>query len=262
MIRVLVILLLLGVPAAGASIRLYLTDGTHHIVREYEVKPDRVRFYSLGRSAWEEMPLELIDLDRTEKEIKDREAERRKEAEWLEAEEQAEQEHVREVASVPADDGVYLVVGGEVRPIPHAELDVKTDKKRSVLKAISPIPTVAGKRRVLVQGEHSATVVASATPEFYIRLQREERFSIIRLTPKKGTRLVEEWAVMPVTDEVIEKHEDIETFRRQVGDYLYRIWPKQPLAPGEYAVVEFSLGEGNIQAWDFGYWPEGSAAGK
>ena len=30
-----------------------------------------------------------------------------------------------------------------------------------------------------------------------------------------------------------------------------------PLEPGEYAVVEFSLGEANIQVWDFGYWPSG-----
>jgi hypothetical protein len=32
---------------------------------------------------------------------------------------------------------------------------------------------------------------------------------------------------------------------------LYKIWPKQPLPPGEYAVVEFAEGKLNIQVWDF-----------
>jgi hypothetical protein len=34
-------------------------------------------------------------------------------------------------------------------------------------------------------------------------------------------------------------------------DGLYKIWPKQPLAPGEYAVVEFTEGKLNVQVWDF-----------
>jgi hypothetical protein len=262
MLRALLTLILMTVPLLAANIRLYLTDGACHVVREYEVKPDRVRFYSVERSAWEEMPLELVDLERTENEIREREAARRKEMEWLEGEERAEREHAREVASVPMGTGVYLVESGRMRAIPQAELDVQTDKKRSILKAVTPIPIVAGKRIVLMKGEHSSTVVPTPNPEFYIRLYREERFGIIRLTPKKGVRLVEEWGIAPVTNQVFEIHTDVEAFRRQVGDNLYKIWPEEPLTPGEYAVVEFSAGEANIQAWDFGYWPEGAPAKK
>ena len=62
-------------------------------------------------------------------------------------------------------------------------------------------------------------------------------------------------------NQVSESHEDINVFRWEAGDGLYKVWPKAPLEPGEYAVVEFSLGEANIQVWDFAYWPSGTPAG-
>jgi hypothetical protein len=61
---------------------------------------------------------------------------------------------------------------------------------------------------------------------------------------------------------VFEQHKEIEIFRREVGESLYQIWPKQPLEPGEYAVVEFSPGEANIQAWDFSYRPPTPTPGR
>ena len=255
MLRAILVAIVLVCPMPGASINLYLTDGTYQKVREYEVKDDRVRFYSLERSQWEEIPLDLIDLDRTKGEIAERESAKKSEQEFWDAEEEAERAHRREVASVPKDIGVYLVEDGRMRTIPHAELEVVTNKKRSLLKVLAPIPIVAGKRNVYVKGLYSPNVIRSATPEFYLRLDREERFGIIRLEPskKKQMRQVEEWSIVPVTNEVVEEHTDIEIFRREVGDGLYKIWPKQPLEPGEYAVVEFSPGEANVQAWDFGF---------
>ncbi len=67
-------LLLLGVAAVAANVRLYLKEGGYHVVREYQVQSDRVRFYSVERSDWEEIPLELVDLKRTEAELKERQA--------------------------------------------------------------------------------------------------------------------------------------------------------------------------------------------
>ncbi|MCC6388986.1 MAG: hypothetical protein IT167_00185, partial [Bryobacterales bacterium] len=45
--------------------------------------------------------------------------------------------------------------------------------------------------------------------------------------------------------------EEVEIFRRQVGDQLYKIWPMQPLPPGEYAVIEYTEGKVNAQIFDF-----------
>ena len=44
--------------------KLVLTDGTFQIVREYSVKDDRVRYWSVERSDWEEIPTESGGLGR------------------------------------------------------------------------------------------------------------------------------------------------------------------------------------------------------
>ena len=58
--------------AWGANLKLYLKDGTFQVVREYQVDQDRVRFYSVERSEWEVIPLDLVDLKRTESEVAER----------------------------------------------------------------------------------------------------------------------------------------------------------------------------------------------
>src|SRR5579875_1448305 len=63
--RLLLALGVLAFTAWAANIKLYLKDGSYHLVREYQVETDRVRFYSVERSEWEEMPLSLVDLDKT-----------------------------------------------------------------------------------------------------------------------------------------------------------------------------------------------------
>ena len=52
----------------AANYKLFLKDGDFQLVREYQVDGDRVRYYSVERSDWEEMPVSLIDLKRTEAE--------------------------------------------------------------------------------------------------------------------------------------------------------------------------------------------------
>ncbi len=57
-----------------------------------------------------------------------------------------------------------------------------------------------------------------------------------------------------MTKEIIEEQDQVEVFRRQLGDGLYKIWPMKPLEAGEYAVYEFTPAEFNgvsIQTWDF-----------
>src|SRR5665213_824944 len=58
----LLLLILFTLTLTAANLKLYTTDGEHQIVREYLVVGDRVRFYSVDRSDWEEVPASLIDL--------------------------------------------------------------------------------------------------------------------------------------------------------------------------------------------------------
>lgn len=234
-----------------ASIRLYLKDGEYHTVREYKVEGDRVRYYSTERGEWEEIPLELVDLKRTEAEIRQREESRKQEAALIDAEEKAERDARREAARVPVHPGVWLVDGENLTELKQAEAKLATSKGRTVLKILTPVPIVAGKVTVELDGETSATVLKNPMPEFYIRLREDERFGIARLARKKGIRVVDQISVMPVTNEKFDEIDLVEIFRRQVGDGLYKIWPQKPLAPGEYAVVEYTEGKGNIQVWDF-----------
>jgi hypothetical protein len=254
-------LLAASVSLVADSFRLFLKEGGHHSVREYAVNGDRVRYYSTERGDWEEIPVELVDLKKTEAERAERAASIKEEATALAAEDKAEREQRREAARVPQETGVYYVRDSTtLTPIPAAETALRTDKKRSILKRVSPIPMVAGKSYLELDGETSSNAVASDKPEFYFRLEREERFTIIKLTPRKAARLVQTWQKIPVSDELVQEHEAIEIFRQQFGDNLYKIWPQQPLAPGEYAVIEFTEGKGNTRVWDFSW--RGPSSGK
>src|SRR5882762_11316355 len=47
--------------------KLVLADGTFQLVREYSVQGDRVRYWSVERSDWEEIPTTLVNWDATHK---------------------------------------------------------------------------------------------------------------------------------------------------------------------------------------------------
>jgi hypothetical protein len=247
------LLFLVAFAALGANVKLYLKDGSHHVVREYKIEGDRVRFYSVERSDWEEIPLELIDLTRTEGEAREKLEAQQKEAALISAEDKAEREMREEIERVPADAGVYLVEGEKLTPIRFAESKWVSNKRRSILKVLTPIPIVAGKATIELDGEQSQNLVPSDTPEFYIRLSALERFGIFELERKKGARIVNKVSVIPVTQEIVDDMKPVEIFRRQVDEGLYKIWPMKPLPPGEYAVVQYTEGKGNLQVWDFAY---------
>jgi len=241
----------------AANLRLYLKDGTNQIVREYQVQQDRVHYYSIERSDWEDIPLELVDLKRTEAEIGAKKAAVEEEVKAVAAEEKVVQEQKREVMKIPQDAGVYqLIDGKELRILQLAESKVRNNKRRSVLKALSPIPMVTGKATMEVDNPHASYFVETSTPEFYIQLATDEQFGIIRLTPKDDYRIAEKVTIMPVTKEMVEEPEEVEIFRiAPAPNGLYKIWPQKPLEPGEYAVVEGTPGKMNMQIWDFAWSP-------
>jgi len=245
-------LIALALAAWAANQKLYLTDGSFQLVREYKVEGDRVRYYSIERSDWEEIPKEIVDLARTEKEFKSRQTELEREAKVFEAEEKVVREMEKEVMRIPQNPGVYWIEGEQAKILKQAESTVHTNKGRTVLGKLSPVPVLSGKATLEIPEAHSLAVFTNPEQEFYIQLSQPQRFGIIKLMSKGSVRVVEDLTTIPVSKEVVEERFSIETFQRQMTpDGLYKIWPKQPLLPGEYAVVEFSEGKVNMQIWDF-----------
>jgi hypothetical protein len=245
-------LVVLVFTAWAANIKLYLKDGGFHLVREYQVESDRVRFYSVERSQWEEIPLGLVDLNKTRGEESARKEELEKEAKVLSEEDKVQRQIQQEVLKIPENPGVYWMEGQQAKSIKAAESTVHTNKGRSILRTMSPLPVVTGKATVEIDASHSLNVFTNPEQEFYIQLSEMERFGIARLKPKGGVRIVENLTILPVTKEVVEEPDILETFQQQLTpDGLYKIWTKTPFEPGEYAVVEYTMGKLNMQVWDF-----------
>src|SRR6476646_8017364 len=101
------ILLTVAIAAFAANGRLYLKDGDYQLVREYQVLADRVRYFSTERGDWEEIPLELVDLDRTKKDAAERQATAEAEAKEQDVEDKAIRAEKKEAAQVPVEPGVY-----------------------------------------------------------------------------------------------------------------------------------------------------------
>ncbi len=246
-------LLVFVLTLTAANFKLYLKDGSFQIIREYSVDGDRVKYYSIERSDWEEIPAELIDLKRTETEMGARKEVLKKEEQAGADEKGAAREQRRDILKIPRDPGVYqLDDDRKLRIFKAAEGTVHSEKGRNALKAMAPVPIFAGKATLEIPGEHASEAVRGNSAEFYLQLSAFEGFGIVELTPKKGVRIVERISIQPGTKENMEERLTIPVFTKQLSDNgLYKIWPQDPLPPGEYAVIEYTDGKINTQVWDF-----------
>jgi hypothetical protein len=153
------------------------------------------------------------------------------------------------------ESGGYFKENDQVRALKLADYQIMTDKKRKTLTILSPVPLIPGKATVVIKGEHSPFVIKQDKPEFYLRLAKEEKFGIIRLTPKKNFRIVENVSIVPRVNQTYEERKQMNTFEQELMGNLFKVWPEKPLSPGEYALMEFSEAEDqqeiNLMIWDF-----------
>lgn len=263
MLRTVVLFLLSTVLLLGDTFKLYLKDGDFHLVREYQVQGDRIRYFSTERGDWEEIPKDLVDLDKTENQRKEKNDQATKSARAQDEEDKAERAQRREIESIPMESGAYFRENEQIKTLKKADYQIATSKKRKVLQVMSPIPLIPGKATVVIKGERSSFVVRDTRPEFYLRLAKEEKFGIVKLTPKKGFRIVENISIIAVSRENIESRKQVETFETQLMGNLYKVWSEKPLEPGEYALMEFSDDQNvdtqqdiDLLIWDFAIQPK------
>src|SRR5271157_264267 len=128
--KYLLALLLLVFTAWAANLKLYLKDGGYQIVREYQVQSGRVHFYSVERSQWEDIPVDLVDLRRTAAEVAERQSQLQKDAQAVAEEEKAERDLARETRRIPRDPGVYWLEGNQAKVIQVAQSAIHTNKGR------------------------------------------------------------------------------------------------------------------------------------
>jgi len=178
-----------GIPGTGSNHRLILKDGSFQPVRKYELVGDRVRYLSLDRGEWEEMPADLVDWEATRKWERDHATAQEeepspsmKEAEELDKEEAAERADQRarmpEVAKgleLPDQDGVFILDTYQGTPelveLPPTDLSLNP-KNRHGLSVLNPL---AGQRESLeIDGAHAKVHLHVNDPEIYLSLDSVE----------------------------------------------------------------------------------------
>lgn len=253
--RLLAFCLAFATALLAANQRLYLKDGDYQLVTEYEVKGDRVRYFSAEGKAWEEIPLELVDLKKTEKEAADKAASRAEMQRIEKEEDDAIRADKKLVSGVPEKPGVYMASGMVLMALTEIDAYTKENGALKILQRVAPGPMVPGKATILVDGKAAKFRITNPEPEFFFRLAAQERLSLIRLEVKKNERVVENVMIPQQQSDdtpVVEEQKTVDSFKKQYEPLLYKIWPQQPLPPGEYAIVEYTEGKMSPRVWDFG----------
>lgn len=283
-----VLLLAMVAPAQKQDTvhRLILKDGSYQLVTKYEVKGDRVHYYSSERESWEDLPSSLVDWPATEK------YERGLTTEAPEAVQlDKELEHENELAEaqlpqvapglrIPEDSGVFLLDNFQSQPqlleLHPAEGDVDQQSKGNIFRdAITPI---AGLKAVIqIEGAHAAIQAHVDVPSLYLNVDAprdaveqaknaqqpqppiSDRYRIIRVEIKGNKRILGNLK-RQVSGKVTQEQHLMKSTTTELAGAWLKLTPSESLAPGEYAVVEMMGKEGmNLYVYDFGVNPRAPA---
>lgn len=245
------------------SKKLILTDGTFQLVREYERRGDRVRYYSIERSQWEELPVELVDWEATlqaEREAERRREEIRKRIQEIQQEELARSIHVDASIEVgpglflPDSAGLYAVIDGQILALEQSPVEMKLDKGRLLTQILVPVPVIPTRHRVQLPGARATVRLRHGQPEFYFRTadDRTPEIELVRARIKGEHREVQNINTF-ITGDQIEQRDTLLLQRWPVAPRVYRFTLGQSLEPGEYVILELIPQKGiSMFVWDFG----------
>lgn len=260
-------------PPLPRGKKLILKDGTFQLVREFQIESDRVRYWSIEDSQWEELPVSLVDWDKT-KEVEAEEAARDNElvtklhkidvarkAEPLDIDASLE---VAPGIFLPPGEGLFSFDGKVVKAMSQAETESKLNKGSVLKQVLIPVPIVPTRHTISVAGAHATFRVTTGQPEFYMRTAdaREPEMDLIRTKVHKDSRSVEN--VDQLFKQTAEKADTLALQKWQVAKGVYRFTMGQVLPPGEYVFAErvkegfgYDLPDKQmaLYVWDFGVDP-------
>jgi len=246
---------------AGAAIKLFLKDGTYQLVNSYEIQGDRVRYYSVERSAWEKVPLGLVDFEATERAQREEKVEQQRQLE-----EAREISRARfslpenagfEVAPgirLPQEQGVFAFDGVRVIRMIQSSSEMVTDKKRAALLLAMPGPLAKNRAYVVLPGARAAVRILSLQPTFYVQSADGlgGKLELIAVKPRKEARQVEKVEWRGGAGKPAELRAAVALERSEVAPGLFKLTPVRPLELGEYALGELIQKKLNLDLWDFG----------
>lgn len=261
---------------AQASKRLILKDGTYQSVSKWEVKGDRVRYYSTERADWEEMPESLVDWKATDAWEKDHAESKNKELKNVLKENNADEEAsanplVAPGVRLPDGGGVFVLDQFKGQPqlveIVQNSGEINKQTGRNILRAtINPI--ASAKQSIELKGAHARIQAHTPEPEIYVDIDMDTQaqpldlanhFRIVRLQDKRDARVLGNLKVSMI-GKVSQEQAFVQARAEKFSGDWVKIVPTEPLKPGEYAVVEMlTPKEMNLYVWDFGVNPAAPA---
>jgi hypothetical protein len=261
------------------GLKLMLTDGTYQLVREYQRNGEHVRYFSMERGAWEELPASMVDWNATARAEAEMEKESKELVEKVHKQEEARRlDNVADIdaslrvgdgAFLPSGEGMFVVEGKTIRILDQAGSAKKTDMKRVIADVLSPVHAVPGKETVMMQGAHAVVRLKTNSPEFYLRepppdpdstssIQRSRRANeagpdveLVKTKVGRNTRELE--SVRTLFGQAVNENINVISMQRwEVAPNVYRFTLSQPLPPGEYVLAEVLEDGLNLYVWDFG----------
>jgi hypothetical protein len=249
-------------PTVPRGKKLVMKDGTFQIVSSYQTEGSRVRYFSVERSEWEEIPANLVDWPATKQAEADAEKTDAALTNKLKANEaEAETAPVDVDASfevvpgvfLPPGEGFFILDGQAVFPLKQSSASAKLNKGHLVEQIAVPLPVIPSRVSVDLPGRRASFRTTSLTPEFYFRTKDlgEPQIELLVAHVEGNKRHIEN--IDTLFGQRNHKDKTILIQEWQVARGLYRFTLGQPLVPGEYALAQFTPKEGlNLMLWDFG----------
>ncbi|HUQ50182.1 MAG TPA: hypothetical protein VM056_05655 [Terriglobales bacterium] len=261
------------------SKRLILKDGSYQSATKWELKSDRVRYFSAERYTWEELPLSMVDWPATEKYSKDiaggKSPDDSRAAEAADVSE-PEPPTVAPGLQLPDAGGIFLLDKYKNQPrlveIVQNGSEINQQRAKNILRAvINPIPS-GPTQSVELKGTKAAVQSHTFKPELFINVnfdpddsadQAKEsplpaglnRFQILKVTKKKDVRVLGSLRIS-LLGKVKERRSLVPTKSEQLTGGWIKVTSLEPLPAGEYAVVEMlNEKQMNMYVWDFGVDP-------